>query len=159
VTVQESPTAVHASIVVDAPIERAFKVFTEEMGSWWPKEHHIIEAELAEMRLEPRAGGRLYDVGVDGSECDWSGVLVYEPPTRIVFAWKITVDFKPEPDPARASEIEVRFEPEGEGRTRVELEHRELQRHGEGWENLAEMFQRPDAWPGTLDAFAAVLAG
>jgi len=155
---QSAETAVNASVVVRAPVERAFKVFTEEMGSWWPAAHHIIEAELAEMRFEPWPGGRVYDVGVDGSECDWSRVIAYEPPHRVVLAWCIDLNWKPEADPERASEIEVRFRAQGEGVTLVELEHRELQRHGEGWEGLREMFSRPDAWQATLEALAAALA-
>jgi uncharacterized protein YndB with AHSA1/START domain len=151
-------TSVGASVVVKAPIERAFKVFTEQMGTWWPPEHHIIEADFKEMVFEPRVGGHVYDIGVDGSECRWSRVLAYEPPHRVVMTWDITPEFKLEPDPARASEIEIRFTAEGDGATRVELEHRGLERHGEGWERFSAMFSQPDAWQGTLDAFAAVLA-
>ena len=84
---QATDTAVHASIVVDAPIERAFSVFTQEIGSWWNPDHHIIEGELAEMVFEPREGGHVYDRGVDGSECRWARVLAFEPPTRIVISW------------------------------------------------------------------------
>jgi uncharacterized protein YndB with AHSA1/START domain len=150
-------TSVSTSIVVTAPIERAFQVFTLEMGTWWPAQHHILEGELAEMRIEPQPGGRIYDVATDGNECTWGHVLAYEPPHRFLFSWDITTDWKVEADPARRSEIEVRFTDEGDGRTRVDLEHRELQRHGEGWEELAAMFSAPDAWAGTLQAFAAVL--
>src|SRR5262249_47659902 len=78
-------TSVRTSIVVDTPIARAFSVFTDDIGSWWNPEHHIIEVELAEMVFEPRAGGHVYDRGVDGSECRWARVLVYEPPHRVVF--------------------------------------------------------------------------
>src|SRR5437867_458410 len=127
-TMQSTETAVQTSIVVEAPRERAFNVFTEDMASWWPPEHHIIEAELAEMVFEARAGGRIYDRGVDGSECVWARVLAYDPPTRLIFSWDINLDWKIETDLERTSEVEVRFIAEGPDRTRVELEHRKLDR-------------------------------
>lgn len=143
---QELQTSVSTSEVVDAPIERAFEVFTEGMPTWWPASHHILEAELAEMEFEPRAGGRIVDRGVDGSECTWARVLVYEPPHRVVFSWDISTSWKHEPDPSRCSEVEVRFVAEGPERTRVELEHRELQRHGDGWESMRDSVGSPDGW-------------
>ena len=155
---QDPATSVTASVVVEAPVEKAFEVFTTGIGTWWNADHHIIEAQLAEMVFEPRVGGNIYDLGVDGSECRWSRVLAYEPPTRVVFSWDISPEWKLEPDPARASEIEVRFVSEGPASTRVELEHRHLDRHGDGWEQLAVVMTAPDAWRGTLDLFAAVLA-
>ncbi len=111
-------TAVSTAIVVDAPVERAFAVFTEDMSSWWPPEHHIIEAPLASMVFEPKEGGDVYDVGEDGSRCRWARVLAYEPPTRVVFSWDISLQWRVETDPARTSEVEVRFLPEGDRRTR-----------------------------------------
>src|SRR5262245_10201459 len=91
---QATDTEVSTSIVVEAPIERACAVFTEDMGSWWPPEHHILDTELAEMVFEPRVGGHVYDRGVDGSECRWARVLAYEPPRRVVFSWNITLDWQ-----------------------------------------------------------------
>jgi uncharacterized protein YndB with AHSA1/START domain len=149
--------AVLTSIVVNVPIERAFEVFTNEMGSWWPPERHILDAELAEMVVEPRAGGRIYDRGVDGSTCQWARVLAYEPPDRFVFSWDISAQWKPETDPARASEVEVRFVARSAGRTLVELEHRHLSRHGEGWEQMQAAVGSPGGWRLGLEAFAAHL--
>jgi len=131
-------TAVSTSIVVDAPVDRAFAVYTEDIGSWWPKEHHIIQAPLSHMVFEPKEGGSVYDVGTDGTECHWGTVLAYEPPGRVVFSWNITLQWAIESDPDRVSEVEVRFVPEGEQRTRVELEHRHLDRHGDGWEGMRD---------------------
>jgi uncharacterized protein YndB with AHSA1/START domain len=156
-TVQEA-TTVRESIVVDAPIDRAFKVFTEEMGTWWPPDHHIFEAELAEMVFEPRAGGNIYDRGVDGSESRWARVLAYDPPNRVVFSWDISADWKLESDHAKTSEVEVRFVPEGDDRTRVELEHRNLERHGEGWEKVRDAVGSPGGWRRGLEAFAETVA-
>ena len=150
-------TAVSTSIVVDAPVERAFAVYTEDIGSWWPREHHIIQAPLSHMVFEPREGGCVYDVGTDGSECRWARVLAYEPPHRVVFSWDISLQWQLETDPAKTSEVEVRFIPEGTARTRVELEHRHLDRHGEGWEGMRDAVGSPDGWGTGLRNFAHLL--
>ena len=98
-------------VEVQAPIEHAFRVFTEGIGTWWHPDHHILQAGLAEMVFEPRVGGHIIDRGTDGSECRWSRVLAYEPPDRTVFSWDINLSWQLETDPAKASEIEVTFTP------------------------------------------------
>jgi uncharacterized protein YndB with AHSA1/START domain len=153
-TTQAQQASVRTQVVVEAPIERAFSVFTEDIGSWWNPDHHILEAELAEMVFEPRVGGHVYDRGVDGSECRWARVLAYEPPDRIVFSWDINPQWQLESDLEKTSEVEVRFTPEAPERTRVELEHRHLDRHGEGWEGIRDAVGSPDGWPDGLRAFA-----
>jgi uncharacterized protein YndB with AHSA1/START domain len=151
---QTADTSVRSSIVVEAPIERAFSVFTEGIGTWWPPEHHILQAELAEMVFEPRAGGHVDDRGVDGSECRWARVLVYEPPNRFVISWDISLQWQLESDPERTSEVDVHFVAESPTRTRVELEHRKLDRHGEGWEQMRDAVGSPDGWQIGLERFA-----
>jgi uncharacterized protein YndB with AHSA1/START domain len=157
-SMQAEATTTTAEVMVDAPIERAFSVFTDGIDSWWPRSHTIGEAALKEMVLEPRAGGRAYGIGVDGSESDWGRVLVFERPERIVVSWDITLQWKRELDPAKASEFEVRFTAEGPDRTRVVLEHRHLERHGEGWEAMRDAVASPNGWQGGLEAFAAAAA-
>ena len=157
-TTQTAKTSVQASIVVEAPIERAFSVFTQGIGSWWPPEHHILQAELAEMVFEPREGGHVYDRGIDGSECHWARVLVHEPPTRVVISWDVSPQWQIEADPGKTSEVEVRFVSETPSRTRVELEHRNLERHAEGWEKLRDAVGGPDGWVLGLRRFAERLA-
>lgn len=151
--------AVNSTVVVDAPIERAFSFFTDEIGSWWNADHHIIEAEFAEMVFEPRVGGHIFDVGVDGSQCRWSRVLAYEPPHRVTFSWDINLQWKLETDPQKTSEVEVRFSAEGAARTRVELEHRHLDRHGPGWEAMSGAVGSPGGWAAGLSQFASGLLG
>jgi uncharacterized protein YndB with AHSA1/START domain len=151
---QSTAAPVRTEIVVDAPIDRAFDVFTADMGSWWPPTNHILEAELAEMVFEPRVGGHIYDRGVDGSESRWARVLAYEPPDRVVFSWDINLQWQIETDPARTSEVEVRFIAESPTRTRVELEHRGIDRHGDGWESMHGAVGSPNGWGGGLEAFA-----
>jgi len=155
----DTTTAITTSIVVDAPVDTAFAVFTGDMASWWPPEHHLLQAPLDSMVFEARAGGRIYDVGTDGSECQWARVLAYDPPNRVVFSWDISVAWQIETDPAKTSEVEVRFVPEGEHRTRVELEHRHLDRHGDGWEGVREAVRSGGGWGMGLERFARRVAG
>jgi uncharacterized protein YndB with AHSA1/START domain len=144
---QAAATSVRTSIVVEAPIERAFSVFTKDFGRFKPREHNLLPVEIAETVFEPRVGGYLYDRGVDGSECRWARVLAYEPPNRVVLSWNISPQWQIETDPAKASEWEVRFVAEAPNRTRLELEHRHLDRHGEGWEGVREGVAGEQGWP------------
>jgi uncharacterized protein YndB with AHSA1/START domain len=155
-TVPAADTAVRTSIVVDAPVERAFSVFTEDFGSFKPPEHNMLGVEIAETVLEPREGGHLYDRGVDGSECRWARVLAYEPPDRLVISWDISPQWQIETDLSKTSEVEVRFLAEGPERTRVELEHRNLDRHGEGWDGMRAAVDSEGGWPLYLERFAEV---
>ncbi|WP_091603835.1 SRPBCC family protein [Micromonospora mirobrigensis] len=119
------------TLLAPAPAERAFAVFTGAMKDWWVHEYTWSGPRaLAELGMEPRAGGLLYEIGPYGFRSDWGRVLTWDPPRRLVFTWQIGPDRVPLPDPALASEVEVRFEPEGEGRTRVVVEHRHFDRHG-----------------------------
>jgi len=151
---QAADTSVKASIVVEAPIERAFAVFTEDFGRFKPPEHNLLGVEIAETVFEPRAGGHLYDRGVDGSECRWARVLAYEPPTRVVFSWDISPGWQIETDLEKTSEVEVRFVAEAPERTRVELEHRNLERHGDGWEGVRDGVASEGGWPLYLQRYA-----
>ena len=156
-TERTEETSVRKSIVVEAPIERAFSVFTEDFGSFKPPEHNMLGVEIAATVFEPREGGHLYDRGVDGSECRWARVLAYEPPSRVVISWDISPRFEIETDLSKTSEVEVRFIAETPERTRVELEHRNLDRHGDGWEQGRDAVGSEGGWPLYLQRFAAVL--
>jgi uncharacterized protein YndB with AHSA1/START domain len=153
-TTQAQEASVRTQIVVEAPIDRAFRVFTEEFGSFKPPEHNLLSAEIAETVFEPRVGGHLYDRGVDGSECRWARVLAYEPPNRVVISWDIGPQWQLETDLDKTSEVEVRFVSETPERTRVELEHRNLERHGEGWEAVREGVGGEGGWPLYLQRYA-----
>ena len=156
-TTQAHETTVRKQIIVDAPIERAFSVFTEQFDSIKPREHNMLAVEIAETVLEPREGGRIYDRGVDGSECQWARVLAYERPNRLVFSWDINPQWQIESDLEKASEVEVRFISETPERTRVELEHRNLDRHGEGWEGTRDGVSSEGGWPLYLQRFGELL--
>jgi uncharacterized protein YndB with AHSA1/START domain len=156
--VQAATTSIQKSITVDAPIEHAFDVFTQEMASWWPPDHHILDAPLAEMVVEPRVGGAIYDVGTDGSTCGWARVLEYEPPNLFVFSWDISLQWQIETDLDRTSEVAITFTAEGENRTRIELEHRNLDRHGDGWEKMRDAVGSDNGWMIGLRRFAEAAA-
>ena len=146
---------IHGAVTLGVPIDRAFRIFTDSMHTWWPADYHIGAADMAEAVLEPREGGRWFERGVDGSECDWGRVLVWEPPHLLVVTWQINGQWQFDPDPDHASEIEVRFTADGPANTTVELEHRLLDRlvdgqalhdaitiQGGGWTSLLEVFAK-----------------
>ena len=151
-------TTIRSSIVVDVPIDRAFRVFTEDFGAFKPPSHNLLGVEIAETVFEPRVGGYLYDRGVDGTVCRWARVLAYEPPGRVLISWDISPHWQLETDLEKTSEVEVRFIAETDKRTRVELEHRNLDRHGDGWEGLREGVGSEGGWPLYLQRYADVIA-
>jgi uncharacterized protein YndB with AHSA1/START domain len=145
------------AVTVGVPLEQAFRVFTASFNTWWPAQYHIGQAEIAEAVLEPREGGRWYERGVDGSECDWGRVLTWEPPNRLVVTWQINGRWQFDPDPAHASEIEVRFTAAGPDETTVELEHRLLDRLVEG-QALRDGITGGGGWQTNLELFAKAAA-
>jgi uncharacterized protein YndB with AHSA1/START domain len=155
---QAADTSARTSIVVDAPIERGFRVFTEDFDRIKPREHNMLAVEIEETVFEPGAGGRIFDRGVDGSECHWARVLAYEPPNRVVFSWDISPQWQIETDLEKTSEVEVRFIAETPERTRVELEHRNLDHHGAGWESERDGVGGEGGWPLYLQRFADLIA-
>jgi uncharacterized protein YndB with AHSA1/START domain len=157
-TTQTQDTTVRTEVVVDAPADRAFRLFTERFDRIKPREHNMLGVDIAESVFEPRAGGRVYDRGVDGSECQWGRVLAFEPPDRILFSWDINPSWRIETDLAKTSEVEVRFVADGPRRTRVELEHRHLDRHGDGWDGMRDGVRAEQGWPLYLERFAAAVA-
>jgi uncharacterized protein YndB with AHSA1/START domain len=152
-------TTVRRSIVVEAPIEVAFEVFTEQFDLVKPRDHSLLAVEIAESVFERRVGGCLYDRGVDGSECRWARVLAYEPPRRFVISWDISPQWQIETDLENTSEVEVRFVADADNRTRVELEHRNLDRHGGEWRALRDGVGGDGGWPLYLQRFAQLIGG
>jgi uncharacterized protein YndB with AHSA1/START domain len=148
---------VHRHVVVDAPVQRAFDVFTDRFGDFKPREHNLLAAPIVETVFEPRVGGHIYDRAEDGSECRWARVLAFDPPHRVVFSWDIGPQWQVETDPDLTSEVEVRFVAEGETRTRVELEHRHIDRHGPGWQSVADGVGNDQGWPLYLSRYAELL--
>jgi uncharacterized protein YndB with AHSA1/START domain len=148
--------SVSKTVTVNAPIEKAFRVFTEGFDTWWPRGHHIGKADLKQAVIEGKEGGRWYEVGVDGNECDWGRVLAWDPPTRLVLAWQLSASW--EYDPELLTEVEVRFEAEGPSLTRVQLEHRNLDRYGDAREEMLSQFDSDGGWSGLLERYAQAAA-
>jgi uncharacterized protein YndB with AHSA1/START domain len=146
---------VRESITVAAGQAQAFQVFAEELGAWWPTEYSIGEVDMANFIVEPRTGGRWYEVGVDGTECETGHVTAYEPPDRLVLAWHLNGDWQYDPDPAHASEVEIRFVAGEPGRTHVEIEHRHFERHGDGAHAVREGVASRGGWGHCLVRYSA----
>jgi hypothetical protein len=156
VTTNTDTTTVRRSIVVETTAERAYDFFTRRIGEWWNPSHHLLGEPVAEMIFEPRVGGRIIDRGVNGAENSWARVLVWDPPNHVAFSWDVNLSWQIEADPAKASEVDVTFTDQGDGRTLVVLEHRHLERHGDGWQAMHDAVDSPDGW--SLEPFAAALA-
>jgi uncharacterized protein YndB with AHSA1/START domain len=154
----QTEVTVRRHVVVDAAIDRAFSVFTQRFGDFKPPEHNLLGAPIAETVFEPRVGGHIVDRAVDGTECRWARILVYEPPVRVVFSWDISPQWNIVTDPDLTSEVEVRFHAEAPQRTRVELEHRSLDRHGPGWQAVADGVDGDGGWPLYLARYAALVS-
>jgi len=151
-------TVVRREVTVEAPLERAFAVFTQQFGDFKPKEHNLLGSPITGTTFEPWVGGHIVDRTEDGSVCRWARILAYEPPNRVIFSWDISPHWQLEVDEANASEVEVRFIAETNDRTRVELEHRNLERHGSGWEGVRDGIADDGGWPTYLARYADVVA-
>jgi uncharacterized protein YndB with AHSA1/START domain len=155
---QHVQSMVRRTITVGASQQRAFEVFTAHFGKWWPKDYHIGPAPMADFILEPKVGGRWYELDEDGTQCDTGRVLAYDPPNRVVLAWQLNEQWQYDPDPAHASEVEVHFIAEGPSQTRVELEHRGFERHGAGADSVRAANDAPSGWTAVLELFARYVA-
>ncbi len=145
---------VRKSIQVRTNAEQAFRVFTSEMDSWWPRTHHIGSSPMKRIVMERWPGGAIYTDQEDGTPCPWGTVLAWEPPHRFVMAWQVNPEWQYEPNPAKCSEVEVRFTPVDNGTTLVELEHRGIERHGGAWAGMREKVNAEGGWGGLLALFA-----
>jgi uncharacterized protein YndB with AHSA1/START domain len=153
----EPADAVRATVSVPAPRDRAFAVFTDGLGTWWPPEFTWSQDVLDTIGIEPRAGGLCFEIGPHGFRIDWGRVLTWEPPERLAFSWQIGPQRVPEPNPEKASEVEVRFVDDGPWGTRVELRHSRFDRHGEGGDDYrAAMAEQ--GWPYLLERYAGAVS-
>jgi uncharacterized protein YndB with AHSA1/START domain len=151
-------TDVRIEITVEAPIEKAFGVFTERIDTWWPRGYHIGATDMAEAVVEPRVGGRWYERSVDGSECGWGEVLAWDPPNHVALSWALSPAWQQVDHPEQASRIDVRFTADGSNTTTVTLVHSGLSRHGKGWESMRDTVAGPSGWGAILDGYAKTAA-
>lgn len=152
-TVAEN-TSVRRSVSVNASVERAFHVFTEEFDSWWPRSHHIGKSPLKKAVIEGFQGGRCYSQQEDGTDCPWGKITAWDPPKRFTIAWLIDANWQYQPNPEAASEVEISFTPQADGTTRVDLEHRNFERMGPSGNNMRMMVDSPGGWGDLLRMFA-----
>lgn len=152
-TEQGAKGAIRRTFTVEVPVERAFALFTDGLATWWPPEYTWAKDMLEMIGIEPREGGRCFERGPRGFECDWGRVLEWEPPRRFVFSWQISPARVPEPNPDKASEIEVRFEPDDPDTTRVEFEHRDFAKHGEGAAEYRAAMDSAQGWDYILNRY------
>jgi uncharacterized protein YndB with AHSA1/START domain len=153
----QTSEAIRHHVVVDAPVDRAFAVFVERFGDFKPREHNMLAVPIEETVFEQQVGGNIVDRGTDGTECRWARVRVFEPPHRVVCSWDIGPQWQVEPNPDQTSEVEVTFVADGPDRTRVELEHRNIERHGPGWEAMAEGVGGDQGWPLYLARYSGLI--
>jgi uncharacterized protein YndB with AHSA1/START domain len=156
---QTAAAVVRKEVVVNVPLERAFTLFTDGFGDFKPAEHNLLDVPIAATVFEPRVGGHIIDRGADGTECRWARILAYDPPTRVVFSWDIGPTWQVELDPENTSEVEVQFTAVTPDRTRVVLEHRNIDRHGPGWESVHAGIDGDQGWPLYLARYAALANG
>jgi uncharacterized protein YndB with AHSA1/START domain len=155
---QHVDTVVRRTITVPVSQQRAFELFTSQLGRWWPREYSIGQSPMVDFILEPRIGGRWYEVGEDGKQCDTGRVTGFEPPSRIVLAWHLNGQFQFDPDPTHASEVEVRFVVKGSTQTRIEVEHRGFERHGADAGAVLGSVDSQTGWTYCLELFAKYAA-
>ena len=152
---EQALDAVRKSVTVNASPEEAFEIFTEDFDSWWPRSHHIGRTPMTRGIIEARRGGRCYTQHEDGSEADWGTVLAWEPPRRLVIAWRIGANWQFEPEPGKASEVEIHFTATQNGKTRVDLEHRNFERMTSGAAEMRAGVNGEGGWGSLLQLFAA----
>ena len=154
---EDDVNSVRKVVEVQASAAVAWRVFTEKMAAWWPlTTYKIGKAAAVDAVIEPRAGGRWYERGDDGSTCDWGRVLAWEPHTRLVLSWEISGDWQH--DPSLQTEVEIRFIAQGKDKTRVELEHRHLDRYGARSGEMRGIFDGEGGWGHLLAAFSRAAA-
>ncbi|MGQ0558081.1 MAG: SRPBCC family protein [Sphingosinicella sp.] len=146
-----APAPIQRSLKVKARPDKAFDAFTAGMGRWWLKGHSLLKSPQRDVVVEPRAGGRWYEVGEDGSEQEWGRVLGWERPDRLLLAWQLNAEFAYDPD--IETTVEVRFTADGE-ETIVDFEHRDLERFGDKAEQV-----RGDYESGMDGGWGELLAG
>ena len=149
---------VRCAVEVPLPPAAAFRLFTDELGAWWPPEYTWSGPVLESIGIEPGEGGMCWERGPHGFRCDWGRVVAWEPGVRLAFTWQISPARVPEPDPGRASQVSITFGDVADGGSTVELVHDGLERHGDGADGYAAAMGSPQGWPYMLGRYAELAA-
>lgn len=147
------PAPVKKSVLVKTTPQHAFETFTVNMGQWWPKTHTTAASPQKQVVMEPRTGGRWYEIGEDGSQTEWGQVLAWEPTDRVVLGWQLNSEFKYDKD--FMTEVEVLFTREGDDAIRVTLEHRDLERYGDKAAPTRAALDSEGGWTGMMALYKA----
>lgn len=142
-----------ASVEVSQQPTEAFELFALRIGDWWQGDS-IGDNPRVSLTIEPYAGGRWFETDASGNETAWGKVLAWDPPSRLLLAWELNSQFKP--DSSVLTEIELAFVPLASGGTRVSLEHRNLERFGADAERVATSIGQ--GWPTQLGGFRSYAA-
>jgi uncharacterized protein YndB with AHSA1/START domain len=142
---------IRKSLRVRAPQEKAFRIFLGGMGRWWPKDHSLLETPQRDVVIEPRAGGRWYEIGEDGAEYEWGKVLEYDAPNRALLAWQLNAEWRFDPD--FETEVEIVFKADGD-ETIVEFEHRKLEAYGRTDRSGQTLMDMDKGWGAILERYA-----
>jgi uncharacterized protein YndB with AHSA1/START domain len=147
---------IRRTVTVRCDPERAFDLFTNQMGTWWPVEDYsraVSEFEHEDVKVtdlvfQARLGGSILEHLTDGRILPWAEVIAWQPPHRVLLSWR------PHSAPEPPTEVDVKFA-EREGDTLVDVEHRGWQRLSEQFrEGLYEIYAR--GWSTTLQLFTVV---
>lgn len=145
---------VSKSVTVPAAPADAFRIYAERPGEWLPPEHTFIRSPQSVV-MEPRAGGRFYERGADGTEVTRGTITEWDPPSRLAVTWRIGPGWQPLPDDSCASVIVVEFRPAGPDATEVTVTYIHLERHGEMAAVIRSAIDDPGA--STLVRYAEVV--
>ena len=151
-------SAIRHEVVVQASREQAFLYFVDRVNDWWPTDHSIGSVARNDVVIEPSVGGIVYEVGDDGSRCQWGEVVTWDPPARLAVAWMISPSWQFDPDRSNASEYTVDFEEIDASETRVVLVHSHFERHGAGGDQLRAAVDGPGGWPLLLTNLTEIAA-
>lgn len=143
-------TPITQSVTVNAPPARCFELFTSRMGDWWPKDQTLSKGPYKTLVIEPKAGGRWYETDSTDKVLQWGNVLDWEPPHRLLLAWRLNSSFAY--DPTLMTEVEITFKAAGAGKTQMTLEHRDLEKLGKDAEKFTAMLA--GGWAGHLKTVA-----
>jgi uncharacterized protein YndB with AHSA1/START domain len=151
-TMAASVAPVRKQVVIQAPREHVFKVFTQGIDRWWPRQHHIGKTPPTKFIIEPTLGGRWYATHEDGSETNTGRVLEWDPPQRIVLSWQLKGDWSYDPD--FVTRVVVDFTEQGPRTTVVDFEHRDLEKYGDGADEVRKGIDSPQGWGMIFALFA-----
>lgn len=150
---------IRCSVTVNASAKEAFTTFTDEFSTWWPSAFTFSKGVLQDIGFEPKEGGACFEIGPHGFRCDWGRVTTWEPPDQLTIAWQVSPKSAPDPNPDHASEVRIRFTETGPATTLVEVEHTDIDRHGEGSAQYREELASEYGWPFLINQYAALLNG